>query len=73
MDVEHARLLKRSLDLLIENMNMPLYIAQNFCDDDTRKNIIDIFGKFIGHIDYDIIKKIHKQFPELAEEDKKET
>jgi hypothetical protein len=72
MDIKHARLLKKSLNSIIDTMDVPLHIAQNFGDDETRKNLIDILGQCICHIDYDIIDKINKKFPDLAEEDKKD-
>jgi hypothetical protein len=37
MNVRDARLLMKSFDALVEQLNLPFYIAENFCDSDVKE------------------------------------
>ena len=67
MNVRDARLLMKSFDALVEQLNLPFYIAENFCDSDV-KEIFAVFANVIKEIDYEILPKLISKFPELKED-----
>ena len=68
MNVRDARLLMKSFDALLEQLNLPFYIAENFCDSDVKEVIFAIFANVIKEIDYEILPKLISKFPELKED-----
>jgi hypothetical protein len=68
VNVRDARLLMKSFDALVEQLNLPFYIAENFCDSDVKEVIFAIFANVIKEIDYEILPKLISKFPELKED-----
>jgi hypothetical protein len=68
MNVRDARLLMKSFDALVEQLNLPFYIAENFCDRDVKETVFAVFANVIKEIDYEILPKLISKFPELKED-----
>jgi hypothetical protein len=71
VDIKDARLLMRSFDTLVEQLNLPFYIAEHFCEDHVKESVFDAFAKLIREIDYEILPKLISKFPELKEDIRK--
>ena len=68
MNIKDARLLMRSFDVLVEQLNMPYYIAEHFCDDEVKNAVFTAFADLICEIDYKVLPKLLSRFPELKED-----
>jgi hypothetical protein len=68
MNVRDARLLMKSFDVLVEQLNLPFYVAENFCDSDVKEAVFAVFANVIKEIDYEILPKLISKFPELKED-----
>jgi hypothetical protein len=68
MNVREARLLLKSFDVLVEQLNLPFYIAENFCEDDVREAVFAAFANLIREVDYEVLPKLVSRFPELKDE-----
>jgi hypothetical protein len=68
VNVKEARLLMKSFDVLVEQLNLPFYVAEHFCDDDVKAAVFAAFANLIREIDYDVLPKLISRFPELRED-----
>ena len=68
MNIRDARLLMKSFDALVEQLNLPFYVAEHFCDDDVKDAVSAAFANLIREIDYDVLPKLISRFPELKED-----
>jgi hypothetical protein len=68
MDVRDARLLMKSFDALTEQLNLPFYIVENFCENDVKEAVTTAFANLIREIDYEVLPKLISRFPELKDE-----
>jgi hypothetical protein len=68
VDIKDARLLMKSFDVLVEQLNLPLYVAEHFCEDDVKDAVGAAFASLIREIDYDVLPKLIARFPELKED-----
>jgi hypothetical protein len=68
VNIKDARLLMKSFDVLVEQLNLPFYVAEHFCDDDVKDAVFAAFANLIREIDYDVLPKLTSKFPELKED-----
>jgi hypothetical protein len=68
MNVRDARLLIKSFDVLVEQLNLPFYIAENFCENEMKEAVFTAFANLIREVDYEVLPKLFTRFPELKEE-----
>jgi hypothetical protein len=58
----------KSFDTLVEQLNLPFYIAENFCESDVKDAVFAAFTDLIREIDYEVLPKLVSRFPELKED-----
>jgi hypothetical protein len=68
VDIKDARLLMTSFDVLVEQLNLPFYVAEHYCDADEKDAVFAAFANLISEIDYDVLPKLISRFPELKED-----
>lgn len=68
MNVRDARLLMKSFDVLVEQLNLPFYIAEHFCENEVKEAVHTAFTNLIREIDYVVLPKLTSRFPELKED-----
>ncbi len=65
MELRDAQLLMKSLDLLVEQSNIPLRVANDYCTDEYHKCVVKICVALIDEVDYAVRPKLIRDFPEL--------
>ncbi|MGY3449263.1 hypothetical protein ACVILH_001605 [Bradyrhizobium sp. USDA 4353] len=68
MEIKDARLLMKSLDALVEQLNLPFYVAEHFCDAEIKDAVFAAFANLIREVDYEIVPKLIARYPELKED-----
>jgi hypothetical protein len=65
MELKDARLLMKALDLLIEQSNIPLRVAHDYCTEELHEMIVKICVTLVDEVDHVIRPKLIKAFPDL--------
>jgi hypothetical protein len=65
MDIRDARLLMKSLDVLIENANISLRVSHDYCDPDVHALVAALCADIVDSVDFNVRKAIMAKFPEL--------
>lgn len=60
-------LVKKVLDQIIKDLEIPFFVAKNYTDNEIEMKMIDVFTELIGQIDYEIMPMIKKKYNFIVE------